>query len=82
MTDTAQATGISGAAQSFEALLAGGNPDLGSPELADAAPEAPAQEQAEAFDDSRDGEETAAVLEETEALRAKKVPKTPNRKSS
>lgn len=67
MTDTATATGIQGAAQSFEALLAGGNSDLGAPELADAAPEAPAQEAAEAFDDHLAGEETAAVSDETEA---------------
>jgi hypothetical protein len=74
MSDTANsATGIHGAAQSFEALLAGGNPDLGSPELAEAAPEAPALEKAEAFDDSHEGEETAAVSEEAEAVPEEEV---------
>jgi len=74
MTDTANsATGIHGAAQSFEALLAGGSPDLGSPELADAASEAPANNQAEAFDDSHEGEETAAVSEEAEVVPEEEV---------
>lgn len=66
MTDTAtQATGITGAAQSFEALLAGGNSDLNAPELAEAPGEAPAQE-AEALVGDTEGDETAPVSEEAE----------------
>lgn len=66
MSDTAnQATGIAGAAQSFEALLAGGNPDLKAPELAEAT-EAPA-ENAEAFEGDAEGEETASYSADTEA---------------
>lgn len=58
MSDTAnQATGIAGAAQSFEALLAGGNPDLNSPEMADA-PEVSAQN-AETLEGEVEGDETA-----------------------
>lgn len=57
MTDTAQPTGIAGAAQSFEALLAGGNSELGSPELADAS-KATAPQGAEAFEGDDEGDET------------------------
>lgn len=67
MTDTAiQATGIAGAAQSFEAMLAGGNPDLNAPEVAEASNEAPADE-AEALEGETAGDETADVSEEVEA---------------
>ena len=67
MTDTANtATGLAGAAQSFEALLAGGNPDLNVPEVADAPNEAFA-EQAEALQGEVEGDETADVSEEVEA---------------
>jgi len=66
MTDTATpATGIAGAAQTFEALLAGGNSDLNAPEYAEAPSEAPA-EKAEAFEGEPEGDETAPVSEETE----------------
>ena len=68
MTDTANtATGLAGAAQSFEALLAGGNPDLNVPEVADAPNEAFA-EQAEALQGEVVGDEMADVSEEVEAV--------------
>jgi len=63
MTDTAiAATGITGAAQSFEALLAGGNSDLNAPELAATSDEAPAHE-AEALEGNTEGDETAPADE-------------------
>jgi len=59
MTDTAiTATGLTGAAQSFEAMLAGGNSDLNAPEYKEAPTEAPAQE-AEAFEGEVNEDETA-----------------------
>lgn len=59
MTDTAiTATGLTGAAQSFEAMLAGGNSDLNAPEYKEASTEAPAQE-AEAFEGEVNEDETA-----------------------
>jgi hypothetical protein len=59
MTDTAiTATGLTGAAQSFEAMLAGGNSDLNAPEYMEAPTEAPAQE-AEAFEGEVNEDETA-----------------------
>jgi hypothetical protein len=67
MSDTAKATGITGAAQSFEALLAGGDPDLNVPELVAGSDEAPAQEDAEAFEGQIEGDETADVSEEMDA---------------
>lgn len=67
MTDTANtATGLTGAAQSFEALLAGGNPDLNAPEYTEAPTEAPAQE-AEAFEGEIDAGETADAQAEVAA---------------
>lgn len=66
MTDTANtATGLAGAAQSFEAMLAGGNPDLNVPEVADAPNEAFA-DQAEALQGEAEGDETTDVSSETE----------------
>lgn len=69
MTDTANtATGIAGAADSIEALLAGGSPELNAPELQEALSKAPAEEiEAEAFEGEIDGDETADVSEEVEA---------------
>lgn len=67
MTDTANtATGLTGAAKSFEALLAGGNPDLNVPEAMDGPNEAFA-DQAEALQGESEGDETADVSEEVEA---------------
>jgi len=66
MTDTAiSATGLTGAAQSFEAMLAGGNSDLNAPEYAEAPNEAPAQE-AEAFEGEVNEDETADASSEAE----------------
>lgn len=67
MTDTAtKATGIAGAAQSFEALLAGGNPDLNVPEVAEVPNEAFTDE-VQALQGEVEGDETADVSEEVEA---------------
>ncbi len=70
MTDTAnQATGIAGAAQSFEALLAGGDPEINAPELADA-PEVSAD--AETLNDIPEGDETA--VETTDDVETEAAP--------
>ena len=66
MSDTAQATGIADAAESFEALLAGEFPDTETPKGTPKSKEAPADE-AEAFEGEIDGDETAASSEEPEA---------------
>lgn len=60
MSDTASnATGLAGAATQFEALLAGGNADLGTPDLAESADKAPAPDGAEALAGDAAGDETA-----------------------
>jgi hypothetical protein len=65
MTDTAtQATGIAGAAQAFESLLAG-EPDTGTIQDTAAPSQAPAEE-AEAFVGETEGDETATVSDEAE----------------
>jgi hypothetical protein len=66
MSDTAQATGIADAAESFEALLAGEFPDNETPKGATKSNEAPADE-AEAFEGEIEGDETAASSEEPDA---------------